>query len=216
MRRDLIIGILFSLCLHGGVAWMGEVFGRDKPKPPPKEETPTIQLMEMPKIDDPEPKEVVDDQPVTPQDFAPPMQTDVPQIVTENSFVQKIQPPPPEGLKPAPGLTSIPNTTRTGLGKGIEVFDLSKLDKKPEAKVRVAPAYPFDMRRAGIAGEVVIEFICDSEGNVVNPVVVRSSQREFEAPALQAILKWKFRPGMQGGRARNTRMQQLISFSLNE
>lgn len=216
MRRDLIIGILFSLCLHGGVAWLGEVFGHNKPKPPPKEETPTVELMPMPKMDDPEPQEVVDDQPITPQDFAPPMQTDVPQIVTENSFVQKIQPPPPEGLKPAPGLTAIPNTSRAGLGKGIEVFDINKLDKKPEAKVRVPPNYPFDMKRAGIAGEVLVEFIVDSEGKVINAFVVHSSQREFESPALQAIAKWKFRPGMRGGRAVNTRMQLPITFSLTE
>ena len=45
---------------------------------------------------------------------------------------------------------------------------------------------------------------------------VRSSQREFEQPAMQAVLKWQFRPGRKGGRAVNTRVQQVITFNLNE
>jgi protein TonB len=217
MRRDLIIGILFSLCVHGGVAWLGEAFKPGAQKAAPKEETPTIQLMEMPKLDDPpEEKVEADDQPVTPLDFAPPMQTDVPQIITESSFVQQIQPPPPEGLKPATGVISIPAGRPGGLGKGIEVFDISKLDQIPQAKFRAKPVYPFDMRRAGISGEVVVEFICDTNGDVLNPFAVRSTQREFEAAAVQAVSKWKFRPGKKGGRAVNTRMQQPISFTLNE
>jgi protein TonB len=217
MRRDLIIGIILSFCIHGGTAWLGEIFGHPPKKPVPKDDTPTIQLMEMPKLDDPEPEKVeADDQPVTPLDFAPPMQTDVPQIVTDTSFVQQIQPPPPEGLKPATGVINIPTGRPGGLGKGIEVFDISKLDQIPQAKFRAKPVYPFDMRRAGISGEVVVEFICDTNGDVLNAFAVRSTQREFEAAAVQAVSKWKFRPGKKGGRTVNTRMQQPISFTLNE
>jgi len=217
MRRDLIFGLIFSLCVHGGVAWLGEALKPGIKPPPPKEEIPTLELMKMPPPDDP-PEEKVeqDDQPVTPLDFAPPMQTDVPQIITETSFVQQIQPPPPEGLKPATGVISIPTNRAVGLGKGIEVFDISKLDQIPQAKFRAKPIYPFDMRRAGISGEVVVEFICDTNGDVLNAFAVRSTQREFEAAAVQAVSKWKFRPGRKGGRAVNTRMQQPISFTLND
>lgn len=217
MRRDLIIGILFSLSVHGGVAWLGEALRAGPKPPPPKDDTPTIQLMEMPKLDEePEQKTEDDQEEATPVEFAPPTQTDVPQIVTETSFVQQIQPPPPEGLKPGTNVITIPTTRPTGLGKGVEVFDISKLDQQPQPKFRAKPVYPFDMRRAGISGEVLVEFICDTEGNVVNPFVVRSSQREFESAAVQAVAKWKFRPGKKGGRAVNTRMHQLISFTLNE
>jgi protein TonB len=73
------------------------------------------------------------------------------------------------------------------------------------------------MRRAGIEGEVLVEFIVDTNGNVRNPFVVRSTQREFEAAAIQAISKWKFRPGRRGGRDVNTgRVQQPFSFKINE
>ena len=214
MRRYIIIGILISAILHGGVAIIG------KSPPPAKktvEEAPTIALMEMPKIEPDEPEKTeTDDEPQTPVDFAPPMQTDVPQIVQLDSFVQQVQPPPPEGLKPNVGVITIPQGRPGGLGKGIEIFDPSKLDQQPQARAKVPPQYPFEMRRAGITGEVLVEFIVDSNGDVRNAFAVRSTQREFETAAVQAVSKWKFRPGKKGGRAVNTRMQQPISFSLAE
>jgi protein TonB len=214
MRRDIIIGILLSALLHGGVA----MIGKSPPKPKPVvEEAPTIELMEMPKMEPEEPEiSEADDQPQEPIDFAPPMQTDVPQIVQLDSFVQPVQPPPPEGLKPNVGVINIPQGRPGGLGKGIEIFDPSKLDQVPIARVRVQPQYPFEMRRAGITGEVLVEFIVDANGDVRNAFAVRSTQREFETSAVQAVSKWKFKPGRKGGRAVNTRMQQPISFSLAE
>ena len=216
MRRDLIIGVLISLILHGGIVWLGEL-KPTAPKAKPKEVIPTVQLMEMPKVEPDEPEKVeADEAPPKPVDFAPPMQTDVPQIVTDTSFVQKLQPPPPEGLTINKGAITIPQGQVGGLGKGVEVFDISKLDQAPVAKVQARPQYPFEMRRAGIAGEVLVDFIVDSNGDVRNAYSARSSQREFEAAAVQAVSKWKFRPGKKGGRAVNTHMQVPIVFTLNE
>jgi protein TonB len=217
MRRDLIIGIIVSIALHGGAAWLSESFKGGPKKQAAKEEAPTIQLMEMPKIEPDEPEKTEsDDEPQAVVDFAPPMQTDVPQIVQLDSFVQQVQPPPPENMKPNVGVISIPQGRATGLGRGVEIFDPSKLDQQPVARAKVPPQYPFEMRRAGITGDVLVEFIVDSNGDVRNAFAVRSTQREFEAAAIQAVSKWKFRPGKKGGRAVNTRMQQPISFSLAE
>lgn len=217
MRRDLIIGILLSIAFHAGAAWLSEEIGkRPSKKIVIQEEEPTIQLMEMPKLEPEEPLETAEttDAEATPVEFAPPMQVDVPQLVQLDSFVQQVQPPPPEGLKPNVGVITIPQNRAVGLGKGIEVFDISKLDQIPQVRATVPPQYPFEMRRAGITGEVIVEFIVDTDGNVRNAFAVRSSQREFETAAVQAVSKWKFRPGKKGGRVVNTRMQQPISFSL--
>ena len=42
-----------------------------------------------------------------------------------------------------------------------EVFDLKNLDQQPQPKFRQQPTDPFEMKRQGIVGEVLIEFICD-------------------------------------------------------
>jgi periplasmic protein TonB len=217
MRRDLIIGVLVSILLHGGVLF-GDMLFPDRVEPPKKAPpAPTIELIEMPKIepDEPEVYEASDTE-VKPLDFAPPMQTDVPQIVTDTSFVQQIQPPPPEGLKPAAGVIVIPGNRDVSSFRGMEVFDISKLDQIPQPTFRAQPQYPFEMRRAGIAGEVTVDFIVDQTGAVQNAYAIRSSQREFEAAAVAAVSKWKFKPGRKGGRAVNTHMQVPIVFTLNE
>jgi len=215
MRRDLIIGILVSLAIHVGVAWAGSYKPAAKPKV--KEVEPTIQLMEMPKPEEPD-EQVVEDKPDTsaPTDIAPPMLTDVPQVVTPDSFVQQVQPPPPEGLKLNNAAIKLPEGRPGGLGKGISIFDPSQLDQQPIAKFQARPQYPFEMRRAGISGQVVVDFIVDSNGEVRNAFAASSSQHEFEAAAVQAVSKWKFRPGRKSGHSVNTHMQVPIVFTLNE
>jgi len=211
MRRDLIIGFVFTVGLEAAIAIGGDLT-HFKPKPKVKEQDPVISIV-VPKIEPDEP-EVVDDQPPTPQDIAPPMQNDVPQVVTPDSFVQQIEPPPPDVSALSKNIVKIPET-RTGLN-GIEVFDISKLDQQPVAKFQARPQFPFEMRRAGISGEVVVDFIVDTNGEVRNAFAAHSSQREFEAAAVQAVSKWKFRPGRKNGHAVFTHMQVPIVFTLNE
>ena len=214
MRRDLIIGLIVSLAIHGGSAWLSQVMKAGPHKAVKQEEEKVIQL-EMPKIEPDEPEKVETEEPITPLDIAPPMQQDMPQLVQVDSFVQPVQPPPPEGLKPMTGAIVIPQGNR-GLGRGIEVFDLSKLDQIPIAKFQPSPQYPFEMRRAGVTGEVVVDFIVDSNGDVRNAYAARSTQREFESSAVTAVGKWKFRPGKKGGRAVNTHMQVPVGFTLTD
>lgn len=214
MRRDLIIGIIVALVVHGGVAWLGEAF-RKGPKKIVREPEPVIQLMQMPPLDPPDqPPEEVQETPPQQIDFAPPMQTDVPQIVQLDSFVQQVQPPPPEGLKPVSNLINIPQN-RVATLSGTTIFDPSMLDQQVQPRFRVPPRYPYEMNRAGISGSVEVEFIVDANGDVRNPIVIRSTNREFEAPAIEAIQKWKFRPGRKSGHAVASRVRQEIGFNLS-
>ena len=212
MRRDLVIGLIFSILVHGGAAGIGEFLAHRPKAAVAKAKEPTIQLIEMPKLEPDEPDPVVDDQQAqTPVDLAPPMQNDVPQITTDTSFVQKLEPPPPEDMS-MKGAIQIPQNTgswRAGIG---QIFDISKLDQIPIPIVQGNPQYPFEMRRAGISGQVLVDFIVDASGNVRNAFAVSSTQREFESAAVQAVSKWRFRPGKKSGRAVNTHMQVPIQF----
>ena len=215
MTRDLILGIFISAAIHLVVFFGDKLVPKHAAvkhvEPPP----PKVELIAMPKIEE-EPEIIETTEDVKPLDLAPPMQQDVPQLVQPDSFVQKIQPPPPEGVTISASMNIVPEIRDPNMFRGMKVFDISMLDQTPVAKFQARPQYPFEMRRAGIAGEVVVDFIVDTNGDVQNAYALRSSQREFEAAAVQAVSKWKFRPGRKGGRDVPTHMQVPIVFTLNE
>ena len=128
------------------------------------------------------------------------------------------QPPPPPDLEVAKGAVSIPVTKPgTNFGKGMkDLFDISQLDQRPVPRLQMKPNYPYDMMRERIEGEVLVAFICTSTGDVVDAYAVNSSRREFERPAIEAVMRWKFRPGKKGGRVVNTKMMVPIKFTLDE
>ena len=94
-------------------------------------------------------------------------------------------------------------------------FDVSQLDQRPTLSRPVQPVYPYGMARAGIKGNVKVEFVIDSAGNVVDAHVLDSSHREFEVNTLAAVRKWKFSPGQKDGQKVNTKASQLIEFNLD-
>jgi protein TonB len=221
MNRDLIIGLIVSVTLHAGVFLSELVFPKEaEVVVQVVEEEFTIELMEMPPLE-PEPEDIIeatDDAPPEEIEFAPPMQADVPSVNLETPFLQKLQPPPPPGLERPTGIISIPKTsTNRAIGQGMsDLFDLSNLDQQPSPRFQAKPVYPFEMRRAGITGQVVVAFIVDSKGNVREAYSLKSSHREFEQAAVQAVSKWRFRPGQKGGRAVNTRMNVPIVFNITD
>jgi protein TonB len=219
MRNDLIIGILVSILLHGGAFYGEKIFSGKKEVRKEVKKEERGEVLVMPKLEE-EPEiveETTTETTAAVAEFAPPMQTDVPSIVTDTSFVQAIQPPPPEGLKPNPGVLTIPaNRGIPGGTKLTNVFNLADLDQQPQAKYQAKPVYPFEMRRAGVTGEVVVGFIVNVNGDVQDAYAQKSTQREFEAAAIAAVMKWKFRPGKKGGKAVNTRMMVPIVFSISD
>ena len=82
-----------------------------------------------------------------------------------------------------------------------DAFDVADLEKRPEAVSQVPPAYPAELRKAKIEGVVTLVFILGQDGRVEDPRIESSSRTEFEKPALEAIRKWRFRPGMKDGQA---------------
>ena len=46
--------------------------------------------------------------------------------------------------------------------------------------------------------------------------VIKSTRREFEEPALQAVRKWRFKPGVRARQEVNVRMSVLMAFRLNK
>jgi len=216
MNKDLIVGIVLSLSLHSGIYFFSHKTAAPKHVAAQKEE---VMQFEMPPPEEEKQDKVeeLNDEPVQNQ-IAPPSLVDLPSVVPVNAFTQPLQPPPPPGLTPSKGAITIPvNKPGANFGSGIkDLFNVGDLDQKPVAQVRVQPTYPYEMSRAGITGNVTVEFIINTNGEVTQAQATHSSHREFEVPAVQAVLKWRFKPGRKGGRAVNTRASQLLEFTLDD
>ena len=219
MRKDLIIGLSVSVLVHWSF-----IFLTGAPPAPKKHDVETADVIkiEMPTLPPEEPEKKVNDEP-TDEDavvssVAPPSLVEIPNVVPNAVFVMTPEPPPPPGVETSKGVVTIPANPRPpGWGRGIaNLFTLDQLDQVPVPQgYRAQPTYPYEMKRQGQEGTVNVGFICDLDGNVRDPYVINSTHCEFEAEAVRAVSKWKFKPGRRGGRAVNTKMSVPIVFNLN-
>ena len=67
--------------------------------------------------------------------------------------------------------------------------------------VKVSPVYPNRAQTRGIEGYVLLEFTVDETGAVRNPRVVESSSPIFDRSALNAVLRFKYKPRVINGSA---------------
>jgi periplasmic protein TonB len=219
MRKDLIIGLSVSAAVHYSMLFLTQA----PSAPPPRiADTADVVKIEMPELPpeepDKKPADETPDEDAVQSSVAPPTLVDIPNVVPNAVFVITPEPPPPPGVNTAKGVVTIPTNPRpAGWGKGwSNLFDISQLDQQPVPRFQSQPQYPYEMRRAAINGTVTVGFICDSEGNVRDPYVMNSTHREFEVPAVQAVSKWKFKPGRRGGRNVNTRMSVPLVFTCTD
>lgn len=222
-RLTLCFGIVVSVAFHC-VVFFG--FNR-KPAPKPKivEEEMLAVVFQMPDL-----KELEEQDPVPSEgDEAPveaglsvPMLADVPTMVDlSTAFVQEIDYSslvPQQNLTASASLTIPTNIHRGGkLGEGMgKIFDLKDLDRPPEPIVTIAPTVPPSVREPGLRATVVVGFIVDTQGRVVNAYIAKSSDRRLDDATLMAISKWKFRPGTKGGRKVNVRMMQPFVITVSD
>ena len=75
--------------------------------------------------------------------------------------------------------------------------------------------YPEVARKAGIEGRVIVQFIVDENGNVVNPKVVRGIGGGCDKEALRVVRTAQFQPGMQRGKPVKVRYTLPIVFKLS-
>jgi len=82
------------------------------------------------------------------------------------------------------------------------------------AGVQKGIIYPELALKVGIEGRVVVQFVVDKDGNVVNPVVMRGIGGGCDEEAIRAVKLAKFQPGMQRGRPVAVRYSLPITFKI--
>lgn len=83
--------------------------------------------------------------------------------------------------------------------------------------VKVAPIYPRRAQARGIAGYVIVEFTVTKNGSVKDPVVVEANPESlFDRAAMDAVLKFKYKPRVVDGEAMAVAgVQNKITFQID-
>ena len=77
------------------------------------------------------------------------------------------------------------------------------------------PTIPRHLLTVATGVSVTVEFVVTTKGEVLNARVVNSDNRRFDDVALNAVKRWKFKPGFRQGRTVNVSMSQAIDFTVS-
>ncbi len=105
-------------------------------------------------------------------------------------------------------------------GTGPVIQDETYLQDQVDDPVRPisqpSPRYPPVLQQAGITGRVELQYVVDTTGHAerASLKVLSSSNKNFERPAREVIMKSVFKPARIRGRAVRQLVMQAISFSI--
>ena len=220
----VIFFVLFLVIVVGGILFPVSEFQK-KPKPEPEQE------LDISNLKKPEEEQKVE-QEVEEQKEPPP-----PAPIMENVAIAAPQMDDAPALSPM-SLSDLEAALAPGTGGGMfgggggfqsgriggrggpggpgadmeQAFSMADLDQKPRAVYQPAPVYPAALRSRKIEGVVSIIFVVGADGRVANANVEKSSDPAFDKPALEAVRKWKFEPGVKEGRKVSFKMRAPIRF----
>ncbi|MBN1237598.1 MAG: TonB family protein [Gammaproteobacteria bacterium] len=152
-------------------------------------------------------------------------------------FVRIERTPPPvesrraKPSKPDPALPppDVPTSSDDGTGNGVEIRTDAPAVPLPDVDIRrstyvdgdllslvkVEPSYPARAAAGGIEGYVVVEFTVTRHGLVEDVVVVESTNDVFDRAAVDAALKFRYKPRVIDGEPVDVRgVRNKITFKL--
>jgi protein TonB len=143
--------------------------------------------------------------------------------------MRKPKPPPPPD-EPPPDMPR-PDFDSSNTSQGIEIGQVdTKVDLNVGGSggfssdgeylpiVKVAPVYPRRAQTRGIEGYVLLEFVVTRTGAVRDPVVIEAQPPGiFDRAAIQAALKFKYKPKVIDGEAVDVAgVRNRITFELSD
>jgi protein TonB len=156
---------------------------------------------------------------------------------TEVETLQRRKPPPPPPAPPPPAKMKIASDAVTQAGlSGLDIPDLNlRADVSGSALAGKGPSaaamfdgdimplqcpptsYPADARRAGVTGWVQVEFVVNPDGSVRSARAIEAQPKGlFEASAVIAAQRCKFKPKMVDGKPVEQRGRRKWNFELNK
>ena len=196
----------------------------DKPKPKKAAPDPVADAMvlDLSKLK-PEPDDDLTDseeRPNTDEASNAPTLPDIPLSVNLNStFIQAVDVSTlvPDLSPNKKTILTVPPVVHHGTGNGgagmKDLFNIADLDRIPHPIYRDIPRVPGRLLADVSSNQVLVEFIVTKQGNVVSAEILKEPSHDLGEIALRSVMKWRFRPGMKGGRVVNTRVRQPIIFT---
>lgn len=192
----------------GGMKAPVPVSKGEAPKPAPKQFIPPVMAVPQPKL------------PVTPTITAP-----APQIVADQygDPLSKL-----EQNSAGQGVDGLGNGKGRGLGSGDGdgfgngsgggsgggAYRIGGDVSAPVLVSKVEPEYSEEARKAKYSGEVLLSIVVDASGTPRDIHIVRPLGLGLDEKAIEAVAKWRFRPGLKGGRPVATQAQVIVNFRL--
>ena len=102
----------------------------------------------------------------------------------------------------------------SGGGMGGGVYRIGGDVSAPALTFKVEPEYSEEARKAKYSGTVLLSIVVDSNGLPRDIHVIRPLGLGLDEKAIEAVSKWRFRPGMKGGRPVATQAQVEVNFRL--
>ncbi len=99
---------------------------------------------------------------------------------------------------------------------GKEPVDADELGIWPEPSVWIEPYYPPQLNGTGKRGEVVVSFVIDEHGDVVNPEILIGDDPHFIASALAATVSLDFSPHLDPETGEAVPVSMAVSYRFDE
>jgi TonB family protein len=110
--------------------------------------------------------------------------------------------------------TGVGSDSGTGVWGSGSAYRIGGAVSAPVLLYKVEPEYSEEARKAKYQGVVVLRVVVDSTGRVVNPQVIRSLGLGLDEKAIEAVRRWKFRPGSKDGKPVPVIAEIEVSFRL--
>jgi len=91
--------------------------------------------------------------------------------------------------------------------------ETAAVDTKPLPIRTPQPEYPANLRAQNVEGMVVLAVSIDEKGEVTTCEVTKSTDKRFEAAAVEAVRKWKFNPATKNKTPVSCKVTLPIRFS---
>ena len=117
---------------------------------------------------------------------------------------------------PGPGI-HVPLPPPTPSGEGTSITGINFGDGPLFNIIKVSPTYPKRAAARGLEGTVLLQYDVTTEGQVINVVVLESSDPIFETAAITAAYRFKYKPKTVDGIPYESKgLRNLFRFEMEE